>query len=121
MPSALGYAVFGRLLRGSPTACGASGQRSAYRLQGLELTAQMHTSGAAVRRVFDEQTTAAGLTGLVHKWALPDTPHFGGPNLASLPALQVILSSASRCDVADTQGATAPVVPYRADAYGCPR
>ena len=58
-------------------------------MQGLELTAQLHGSGAAVRRVFDEQTTAAGLTGLVHKWALPDTPHFSGLGLASLPALQV--------------------------------
>ena len=51
----------------------------------------MHSSGAAVRRVFDEQTTAAGLTGLVHKWVLPDTAHFGGLNVASLPALQVTL------------------------------
>jgi hypothetical protein len=59
-------------------------------VQGLELTAQMHSSGVAVRRVFDEQTTAAGLTGVVHKWAMGDTPHFGGLNLASLPALQVI-------------------------------
>jgi hypothetical protein len=85
-------------------------------VQGLELTAQMHTSGAAVRRVFDEQTTAAGLTGLVHKWALPDPPHFGGLNLASLPALQVSFSPASPCSVADTHGASRLYFPYQADA-----
>ena len=62
-------------------------------MQGLNLTAQLHGSSAAVRRVFDEQTTAAGLTGLVHKWALPDTPHFGGLSAASLPALQAQLST----------------------------
>jgi hypothetical protein len=75
-------------------------------VQGLNLTAQLHGSSAAVRRVFDEQTTAAGLTGLVHKWALPDTPHFSGLSVASLPALQVNISSAQHhpCGVADTQG-----------------